>query len=107
MHGLQVLELASEAVLPQLATAQIESTAYPLDRCYPLDSQPILGFATQGPTRVYVAVMHSGVTLGPLMGQLAAQEIAEDVSLPEFEPFRVSRKFDNSSKYSFWEVATK
>ena len=95
-----MLQVVAAAVLPDLATAVIERTAYPRDRCYPADAMPIVGYATGGRTRVYVAVMHSGVTLGPLMGQLISQEIALDHVLDDLEPYRVTRDFrDLSHKY--------
>merc|ERR1712070_616066 len=51
-----------------------EQTAKPV----PLDGRPIQGFVGQG-RRLYVSVTHSGVTLAPLLGHLAALEIAEGI----------------------------
>lgn len=96
----QVLHLAAQSVMPTLAHADIDQTAYPLDRCYPVDSKPILGFVTNGPTAVYVSVMHSGVTLAPTIGNLIAQEICQGIQVPDFEPYRVTRNFsDHTYKY--------
>ena len=41
-------------------------------RPVPQDNLPVAGFAAEG---LYVAVMHSGITLGALMGQLIAAEM--------------------------------
>lgn len=57
-------------------------------RPMPLDGYPAIGRLSNG---AYVAVMHSGVTLGPLVGELVAREIAEDVEVDMLEPFRPGR----------------
>ncbi|KAJ1484354.1 hypothetical protein T484DRAFT_1797250 [Baffinella frigidus] len=61
----------------------------------PEDGLPIIGFvegscATRPPS-LYVAVMHSGITLGPVSGALIALEIVEGVNAAPLEPFRLSR----------------
>ena len=45
-------------------------------RPMPLDGYPVMGFASEAPN-LYVALTHSGVTLAPALGQLAAQEICD------------------------------
>lgn len=55
----------------------------------PRDGFPIIDNADTAPG-LYIAVMHSGVTLAPLMGRLAAAEIL-DAQQPLLEPFRLSR----------------
>ena len=47
-------------------------------RPMPLDGYPVMGFASEAPN-LYVALTHSGVTLAPVLSQLAAQEICEGV----------------------------
>lgn len=42
------------------------------NRPVPYDGLPVLGFVEQG---LYVAVTHSGITLGPLIGELSAYEV--------------------------------
>lgn len=42
------------------------------NRPIPCDGLPAIGFSDHG---LYVAVSHSGITLGPLIGELAAYEI--------------------------------
>ena len=56
----------------------------------PKDEYPIVGFAAGCPN-LYVAAMHSGVTLAPLVGQLAATEILDGATVDLLEPFRPSR----------------
>ena len=50
----------------------------------------MLGFS-EGAPGVYVAVMHSGVTLAPLVGRLVASEILDGVRVEMLEPYRASR----------------
>ena len=59
-------------------------------RPLPQDGFPVLGFS-EGAPDVYVAVMHSGVTLAPLVGRLVASEILDGLSVEMLEPYRVSR----------------
>src|SRR4029077_17879364 len=45
-------------------------------RVLPQDGFPIVGFPERRPN-LYIAAMHSGMTMGPIIGQLAAMEILE------------------------------
>lgn len=56
----------------------------------PKDGLPILGNIGGAPG-LYFAVLHSGVTLAPLVGLLAAQEIVDGSEAHELAPFRLSR----------------
>ena len=60
------------------------------ERPVPMDGLPVVG-AVPGVPGVFVAVMHSGVTLGPLIGQLLAKEILQGRSSPLMSSFRASR----------------
>jgi glycine/D-amino acid oxidase-like deaminating enzyme len=59
-------------------------------RPLPQDEYPIIGFA---PNRrdVYITVMHSGVTLSPLVAHLAAIEILDGVDAEPLGPYRPAR----------------
>ena len=75
--------------LPALADAK----AIPVPVGYrpmPLDGYPVLGFARQAPN-VYLALTHSGVTLAPLIGQLASIEILDGVRVEALDPYRPER----------------
>jgi glycine/D-amino acid oxidase-like deaminating enzyme len=61
-------------------------------RPMPLDGYPVLG-ASPARKDVYFAVMHSGVTLAPFVGQLAAQEIVDGALAAVLDGFRPDRKF--------------
>lgn len=56
----------------------------------PEDGFPIVGFA-DAPANLYVTVMHSGITLAPLVGRLAAAEILDGVAADPLAPFRPGR----------------
>ena len=55
---------------------------------YPADAHPILGWIKE--KKVYVAVTHSGATLGPLLGRLVANEVlgTEEDDLRHYRPDR-------------------
>ena len=59
-------------------------------RPMPADGHPILGF-TQAVPNLYLAAMHSGVTLAPLVGELSALEIVDGARVEMLEPYRVER----------------
>ena len=59
-------------------------------RPIPLDGFPVLGFSPKAPN-VYLALTHSGVTLAPLIAQLAAIEIADGAKVDLLSDYRPSR----------------
>jgi glycine/D-amino acid oxidase-like deaminating enzyme len=67
-------------------------------RPMPIDGHPVLGASPARPD-VYLAVMHSGVTLAPLVGQLVAREIGEGTVADELRDFRPDRKFAMTEGY--------
>ncbi|MFS8049971.1 NAD(P)/FAD-dependent oxidoreductase [Rhizobium sp. BR 314] len=56
----------------------------------PKDGLPILG-GVDAAAGLYLAALHSGVTLAPLVGLLAAEEILDGRKIAELSPFRLSR----------------
>ncbi|AZO64747.1 FAD-binding oxidoreductase [Mesorhizobium sp. M6A.T.Cr.TU.016.01.1.1] len=56
----------------------------------PIDGFPIIGRA-QGVSGLYVAVMHSGITLAPAVGLFAAREILDGARDPLLEPYGLTR----------------
>ena len=77
------------AVLPHLSKAPIEKVTLGF-RPLPKDSHPIVGFPAGHPD-IYITVMHSGITLGPLIGRLAATEILDGVRVDPLAPYRLER----------------
>ena len=60
-------------------------------RPMPLDGYPIMGF-TPEVSNMYIALTHSGVTLAPVVSQLAAMEICDGVNADDvLSPYRPTR----------------
>jgi glycine/D-amino acid oxidase-like deaminating enzyme len=95
-HAERMLEIAAR-YLPGIAGADIESV-YIGWRPLPLDGHPVIGASPERPD-VYLAIMHSGVTLAPIAGQLAASEILSGETLPRLDVYRPDRKFDRVRRY--------
>jgi glycine/D-amino acid oxidase-like deaminating enzyme len=75
--------------LPALADAAIEQVTLGY-RVMPADEYPIIGFAEARPN-LYIAATHSGVTLAPVIGELAAIEILDSIPQPQLAPYGPSR----------------
>jgi len=65
-------------------------------RPLPKDGYPLIGFPDGAPG-VYLAVMHSGVTLCPIVSRLAALEILDGVEVELLASYRHSR-FDSKRR---------
>ena len=59
-------------------------------RPMPDDGRPVLGFAPEVPG-LYLATMHSGITLAPAVGRFAAMEILDGTRVEMLEPYRPER----------------
>ena len=61
----------------------------------PEDGLPVVGFVTNScstrPPRLYVAVCHSGITLGPMLGAMVALEVSQGRDLDWLAPYRPAR----------------
>ena len=95
-HAGRMLEIAKRFA-PCTAAAEIESVHIGW-RPLPLDGHPVLGASPARPD-VYLAVMHSGVTLAPVVGQLTAHELTEDVAVEQLKRFRPGRDFELIKRY--------
>jgi glycine/D-amino acid oxidase-like deaminating enzyme len=86
--GEKFLKTASR-VLPVFGESTVEKVTLGY-RPLPQDEFPVIGFA---PKRrdVYITVMHSGVTLSPLVAHLAAAEILDGVDAEPLAPYRPAR----------------
>ena len=70
-------------------------TVTPIDarvgwRPIPADGKPIVGFTPDAPG-LYLAVMHAGVAMAPVVGRLATGEIVAGNEAEALAPCRVSR----------------
>ncbi|MEO0410455.1 MAG: FAD-dependent oxidoreductase [Pseudomonadota bacterium] len=95
-HAARLSAMAS-AVVPALGQAKIEQTIIGW-RPLPLDGHPVIGISPQRPD-VYLAITHSGVTLAPAIGQLAAYELLEARAISRLEPYRPGRTFAEVFRY--------
>jgi glycine/D-amino acid oxidase-like deaminating enzyme len=84
----QILREATR-YLPALENAAIEQLTHGY-RVMPQDEYPIIGLVGQC-RNLYIAATHSGVTLAPVVGELAAIEILDGTSQPQLAPYRPSR----------------
>ena len=88
LHEQRMLKQAAE-YLPAAEKAPVEKVTLGW-RPMPKDGFPIIGPAGNCPN-LYIAVTHSGVTLGAILGELITQEILDRVSVAMLEPYRLSR----------------
>jgi len=75
--------------LPALTGARVEATRVGI-RPMPRDERPMVG-AIPGLDGFYVVVSHSGVTLGPLWGRVAAAELLDGAPDARLTPYRPAR----------------
>ena len=80
---------AVAAHLPVLTGATAEATRIGV-RPMPRDERPMVG-GVPGLDGFYVVVSHSGVTLGPLWGRIAAAELLDGIADPRLAPYRPAR----------------
>jgi glycine/D-amino acid oxidase-like deaminating enzyme len=64
-------------------------------RSLPADGHTVAGTDSSG--HIYILATHSGVTLGPLLGRLAAQEIVQERLASELHDFRPQRFIGTSA----------
>ena len=87
-HADALLDRA-RAYLPAIADAKAIPTPVGY-RPMPLDGFPVLGF-TEAVPNLYITLMHSGVTLAPLVGEMATLEIVDGVQVDWFVSYRPDR----------------
>ncbi|MGD6748931.1 NAD(P)/FAD-dependent oxidoreductase [Streptomyces sp. BH105] len=86
------LHRRASTVVPGLDGARIADARIGV-RPVPLDGLPLVGEAESAPG-LYHLVSHSAVTLAPVLGRLAAQEITSGRSAEELEAYRPGREID-------------
>jgi glycine/D-amino acid oxidase-like deaminating enzyme len=87
-NGQRILREAAQ-VLPGIRGVAVERVTVG-HRVMPVDEYPVVGFSERCPN-LYVAAMHSGLTLAPLIGQLAALEILDGARVSLLDSYRPSR----------------
>jgi glycine/D-amino acid oxidase-like deaminating enzyme len=87
-HGNRILTKIG-AVLPVARGVALERLTLGF-RPVPSDELPVIG-RVPGLNEVHVAVMHSGVTLAPIVGRYVTQEVLQGARVPALAPFRPER----------------
>jgi len=95
-HASRILS-AAEPFSPGISTIPVENV-YIGWRPLPLDGHPVLGASPARPD-VYLAVTHSGVTLAPIIGQLAANELVRNEPIDQLDAYRPGRTFKSFRRY--------
>ena len=67
-------------------------------RPLPFDGHPVIG-PSPAATNSYIAIMHSGVSLGPVVGEMVSDELINDTSRTELSQYRASRDFERIKRY--------
>ena len=95
-HAQRLITLAKEYLtgLPEVNAEEVIIGWRPL----PLDGHPVIGPSPADPN-AYVAVMHSGVSLAAIVGELVAEELLTGQRAPVLEPFRADRAFESVRRY--------
>jgi glycine/D-amino acid oxidase-like deaminating enzyme len=75
--------------VPRLREATLDRVTLGF-RVLPADGQPIIG-RVAGHPNVYLAAMHSGITLAPAVGPLVAIELLDRVEVDLLTPYRLER----------------
>jgi len=87
-HATRILD-AARKIMPGLAGATFGQVGVGW-RPMPADGLPVLGRPRSAPG-LYFAVMHSGITLAPLVGRLVSTELLDGVELDVLSDFRFDR----------------
>lgn len=95
-HAERMMTIAKR-FLPGIANSKIEDVMIGW-RPLPVDGHPVLGTSPARPD-VYLAILHSGVSLAPIVGQLVAHELLENTSVQQLNAFRPSRSFELIKRY--------
>lgn len=95
-HALRILAIA-DTYLPGMLEAEIEDVFIGW-RPLPLDGHPVIGTAPGQPV-AYLAIMHSGVSLAPVVGEIVAREIMDEAEAPGLAPYRPDRQFERVQRY--------
>ena len=95
-HAQRMLTIAG-TVVPGLGSAVVEEVIIGW-RPLPLDGLPVIGSVPRK-RAAYVAIMHSGVSLAPHVGDVVAREIMTGQSVPALKDYRPERHFMSTGQY--------
>jgi glycine/D-amino acid oxidase-like deaminating enzyme len=83
------LLINADRFLPGIGKAKLDKVTFG-HRVLPTDGFPIVGFAPRRPN-LYIAAMHSGMTMCPVIGEMAAMEILDGATADILDTFRPAR----------------
>jgi glycine/D-amino acid oxidase-like deaminating enzyme len=89
MHGERALRKVGEQIFPAAKDVELERLIVGY-RPWPKDGMPIVGRLNTAPD-VYLATMHSGVTLAPIIGQYVTRELLANIPVRMLDPYRPDR----------------
>ncbi len=95
-HAMRILSVAEQFV-PGILTAEVEEVIIGW-RPLPIDGHPVLGHSPSQ-SLAYLAIMHSGVSLAPIVGELVSREILGGVAAPDMAAYRPDRSFEAIRRY--------
>lgn len=95
-HAGRIMATA-ELFVPGISRADVEDV-YIGWRPLPLDGHPVMGFSPER-SKAYIAIAHSGVSLAPILGQLAASEVVDGGKAEILAPYRPDRSFEEVKRY--------
>ncbi len=95
-HANRIIAVAVQ-YLPEIKGVEVEDVSIGW-RPLPIDGHPVLGFSEQV-ENVYIATMHSGVTLAPIVGKLVAKEVISNKPELQLQAYRPNREFTNIKRY--------
>lgn len=95
-HAMRLLSIAEQFV-PGILAVDVEDVIIGW-RPLPIDGHPVIGRSpNQG--LAYLAIMHSGVSLAPIVGELVSRELLSGAVAPDLEPYRPGRAFEAVRRY--------
>ena len=95
-HAQRMLAVTAR-FLPAAAAAEVDEVLIGW-RPLPLDGHPVLGTPNASPAS-YLAIMHSGISLAPIVGQLVAHELLTRTLSPYLDHYRPDRQFSSVAHY--------
>ncbi|MEO0321042.1 MAG: FAD-dependent oxidoreductase [Pseudomonadota bacterium] len=88
---------SAETFVPGMKSAKIEDVIIGW-RPRPIDDHPVIGRSPTNPA-AYLAIMHSGVSLAPIVGALAAKEVLSGQTAQGLEHYRPDRTSASVRRY--------
>lgn len=89
------LNLASQLLSSNISLSEMKIEE--ANRPMPKDGYPAIGYLQSG---IYTIITHSGMTLGPLLTELAALEITKIIQCTILDPYRPQRFFPSNAEKS-------